>query len=233
MYSSGTTDRFTCTSTRSAGTWVFVPNRYTTSCPSSRQNRARWSTMYLEMSESRSRSWNRTAIRLAAGLMTRFGVATRLETTRAAERHPRGCNSVGAVCSEWTDRSQAEAGATAGNDSPSHVWRAQARFVRRVAPNLLDHTRMLKRNRSSEDRPVDQTDPYRAPQADSFVENVHGVRYQVTDVARSVAFYTTHLGFKLEHQQLPAFASISLGDAQLPLSGPGASGSRPMPDGQR
>jgi glyoxylase I family protein len=62
---------------------------------------------------------------------------------------------------------------------------------------------------------------------------VHGVRYQVTDVARSVAFYTTHLGFTLVHQQLPAFASVSLGDAQILLSGPGASGSRPMPDGHR
>src|SRR5437773_6741689 len=41
---------------------------------------------------------------------------------------------------------------------------------------------------------------------------LHGVRYQVADVNRAVAFYTTHLGFKLEHQQLPAFAMVSLGD---------------------
>lgn len=66
-----------------------------------------------------------------------------------------------------------------------------------------------------------------------FVQAVHGVRYQVKDVARSVAFYTTHLGFTLEHQQLPAFASVSLGEAQMLLSGPEASGSRPMPNGQR
>ena len=66
----------------------------------------------------------------------------------------------------------------------------------------------------------------------AFIKGVHGVRYQVKDVARSVAFYTEHLGFTLEHQQLPAFASVSLGDAQLLLSGPGASGSRPMPSGQ-
>jgi len=66
-----------------------------------------------------------------------------------------------------------------------------------------------------------------------FVQGVHGVRYQVTDVARSVAFYTTHLGFTLAHQQLPAFASVSLGDAQILLSGPQASGSRPMPNGER
>jgi glyoxylase I family protein len=51
-------------------------------------------------------------------------------------------------------------------------------------------------------------------------------------VARSISFYTTHLGFALAHQQLPAFASVSLGDAQILLSGPGASGSRPMPNGQ-
>jgi len=76
-----------------------------------------------------------------------------------------------------------------------------------------------------------------APEEDAgqhpFVQKVHGVRYQVKDVARSVAFYTTHLGFKLEHQQLPAFANVSLGDAQILLSGPQASGSRPMPDGQQ
>jgi glyoxylase I family protein len=66
----------------------------------------------------------------------------------------------------------------------------------------------------------------------TFVNGVHGIRYQVKDVSRSVAFYTTHLGFKLEHQQLPAFASVSLGDAHILLSGPGASGSRPLPNGQ-
>jgi glyoxylase I family protein len=67
----------------------------------------------------------------------------------------------------------------------------------------------------------------------AFVQGVHGVRYQVKDVARSVAFYTTHLGFTLEHQQLPAFASVSFGGAQILLSGPQASGSRPMPNGQQ
>ena len=61
----------------------------------------------------------------------------------------------------------------------------------------------------------------------------HGVRYHVADVLRSVAFYTEHLGFKLEHQQPPAFASVSVGPLQILLSGPGASGSRPLPDGRR
>ena len=61
---------------------------------------------------------------------------------------------------------------------------------------------------------------------------VHGVRYQVKDVARAVTFYTEQLGFKLLHQQPPAFASVSLGEFTLLLSGPGASGSRPLPGGK-
>ena len=64
------------------------------------------------------------------------------------------------------------------------------------------------------------------------IQGLHGVRYQSTDVQRAADFYTTHLGFKLEHQQLPAFATVSLGGFKLLLSGPGASGSRPMPDGR-
>ena len=66
---------------------------------------------------------------------------------------------------------------------------------------------------------------------DDRVVAVHGVRYQVKDVARAVAFYTERLGFGIERQQLPAFASVTLGGFTLLLSGPGASGSRPMPGG--
>jgi glyoxylase I family protein len=66
---------------------------------------------------------------------------------------------------------------------------------------------------------------------ESFVLGFHGVRYQVKDVSRAVAFYIKQLGFRLDHQQLPAFANVSLGDLKILLSGPGASGSRPMPDG--
>jgi glyoxylase I family protein len=65
-----------------------------------------------------------------------------------------------------------------------------------------------------------------------FVKAFHGVRYQVRDVPRAVAFYTKHLGFTLEHQQPPAFASVSVDGIDLLLSGPGASGSRSIPDGQ-
>ena len=67
-----------------------------------------------------------------------------------------------------------------------------------------------------------------APPEDLMRE--HGVLKK--DVARSVAFYTQRLGFTLKHQQLPAFANVSLGGADILLSGPGASGSRPMPNGE-
>src|SRR5207247_7900752 len=50
-------------------------------------------------------------------------------------------------------------------------------------------------------------------------------------VSRSVAFYTQQLGFNLDRQTLPAVAQVSVGNLKLILSGPGASGSRPMPDG--
>lgn len=62
---------------------------------------------------------------------------------------------------------------------------------------------------------------------------VAGVRYQVKDVARSVAFYSRHLGFKVDMHQGKAFASVSKGDLKLWLSGPGSSGARAMPNGRR
>ena len=72
-----------------------------------------------------------------------------------------------------------------------------------------------------------------AKKGQSFVEGLWGVRYQVKDVSRSVDFYTKQLGFKLDQQHPPAFAQVSLGNIKLVLSGPGASGSRPMPDGRQ
>jgi glyoxylase I family protein len=56
------------------------------------------------------------------------------------------------------------------------------------------------------------------------------VRYQVTDVDRSVAFYTEHLGFTLDRKGGPV-GLISNNGFQMWLSGPGASGSRALPDG--
>jgi glyoxylase I family protein len=59
------------------------------------------------------------------------------------------------------------------------------------------------------------------------------IRYLVKDVTRSIAFYTENLGFKIQQDARPAFASVSLGDLRLLLSGPESSGARPMPDGRR
>ena len=66
-----------------------------------------------------------------------------------------------------------------------------------------------------------------------LVLGLWGVRYQVANVQRSIAFYTQMLGFNLDMQVLPAFGQVSIGNLKLLLSGPGASGSRPMPDGRR
>jgi catechol 2,3-dioxygenase-like lactoylglutathione lyase family enzyme len=58
------------------------------------------------------------------------------------------------------------------------------------------------------------------------------VRYIVDDVGASVAFYTTHLGFRLLTSALPAFADVARGDLRLLLSGPTSSGGRTLPDGR-
>ena len=78
-----------------------------------------------------------------------------------------------------------------------------------------------------------QSDSAETSDSNSLVLGLWGVRYQVKDVKRSVAFYTNQLGFKLDQQHLPAFAQVSTGNLKLILSGPGASGSRPMPDGRQ
>ena len=77
-----------------------------------------------------------------------------------------------------------------------------------------------------------QTNQARVAQKHEFIQGLHGIRYQVRDVARSIEFYTTHLGFTLKHKHLPEFANVALGEVQILLSGPGASGSRPMSDGR-
>ena len=58
------------------------------------------------------------------------------------------------------------------------------------------------------------------------------VRYQVTAVDPSIAFYTEQLGFGLEQKTGP-FAAVSRANLRLILSGPGTSGARPMPDGRQ
>jgi catechol 2,3-dioxygenase-like lactoylglutathione lyase family enzyme len=55
----------------------------------------------------------------------------------------------------------------------------------------------------------------------------------IDDVSAAVAFYTTYLGFSLERDSRPAFASVSRDGVRLLLSGETSSGRRPMPDGRR
>jgi glyoxylase I family protein len=67
----------------------------------------------------------------------------------------------------------------------------------------------------------------------NFILGLWGVRYQVKEVQRSITFYTKMLGFNLDQQNLPAFGQVSIGNFKLNLSGPGASGSQPMPNGRQ
>ena len=59
------------------------------------------------------------------------------------------------------------------------------------------------------------------------------VRYIIDDVPAAVRFYTTLLGFTLEQDASPAFASVMRDGVRLLLSGDGSSGKRPLPDGRR
>ena len=59
------------------------------------------------------------------------------------------------------------------------------------------------------------------------------VRYMIDDVPTALRFYTTLLGFTLEQDASPAFASVVRDGVRLLLSGDGSSGKRPLPDGRR
>lgn len=60
-------------------------------------------------------------------------------------------------------------------------------------------------------------------------------RYIVDDVNAAIAFYTQHLGFKLEMHPAPPFAEISRGDMHLYLTQPSqrAGGGAAMASGER
>jgi catechol 2,3-dioxygenase-like lactoylglutathione lyase family enzyme len=64
-------------------------------------------------------------------------------------------------------------------------------------------------------------------------ETFVNVRYMVGDVAAALDFYTRHLGFAVQADMRPAFASVTRGALRLLLSGPASSAGRPMPDGRR
>jgi catechol 2,3-dioxygenase-like lactoylglutathione lyase family enzyme len=58
-------------------------------------------------------------------------------------------------------------------------------------------------------------------------------RYIVKDVDAAVAFYQERLGFTLKQQFGPNMAILLRDDLTLWVAGPGASASRPMPDGRQ
>lgn len=60
-----------------------------------------------------------------------------------------------------------------------------------------------------------------------------GVRYIIDDVPAAVRFYTTHLGFTVEHDASPAFVSVVRDGVRLMLSGDGSSGKRALADGRQ
>ena len=58
------------------------------------------------------------------------------------------------------------------------------------------------------------------------------IRYMIDDVPMAIKFYTTHLGFAVEKDASPAFASVTRDGVRLLLSGKTSSGRRPLPDGR-
>jgi catechol 2,3-dioxygenase-like lactoylglutathione lyase family enzyme len=59
------------------------------------------------------------------------------------------------------------------------------------------------------------------------------VRLIVRDVDKSIAFYTSTLGFVLVRQSQSAFAMVRRDDLELWLSGPRSASSRAIPDGRK
>ncbi len=57
-------------------------------------------------------------------------------------------------------------------------------------------------------------------------------RCMIDDVPAAIKFYTTHLGFSLDLDASPAFASVSRDGVRFLLSGKASSARRPMPDGR-
>lgn len=58
------------------------------------------------------------------------------------------------------------------------------------------------------------------------------IRYMIDDVSAAIKLYTTHLGFALDLDAGPAFASVSRDGVRLLLSGKTSSGRQSMPDGR-
>jgi predicted enzyme related to lactoylglutathione lyase len=58
------------------------------------------------------------------------------------------------------------------------------------------------------------------------------IRYMIDDVPAAIKFYTTHVGFAIDVDASPAFASVTRDGVRLLLSGKTSSGRRAMPDGR-
>lgn len=59
------------------------------------------------------------------------------------------------------------------------------------------------------------------------------VRYMVGDVQEAADWYVGNLGFRVQLNAAPAFASVERGPLRLLLSGRASSAGRPMPDGRQ
>jgi catechol 2,3-dioxygenase-like lactoylglutathione lyase family enzyme len=68
------------------------------------------------------------------------------------------------------------------------------------------------------------------PAVTTTPDELASVRYIVDDVAAVIDFYTTHLGFTVHTNVIPAFADVIRGPLRLLVSGPASSGARATPD---
>ncbi|HEU4801401.1 MAG TPA: VOC family protein [Gemmatimonadales bacterium] len=59
------------------------------------------------------------------------------------------------------------------------------------------------------------------------------MRYIIDDVPAAMQFYTSVLGFTVEHDASPAFAAVARDGVRLLLSGDGSSGKKVLADGRK
>ena len=59
------------------------------------------------------------------------------------------------------------------------------------------------------------------------------VRYIINDVTEAKQFYTSMLGFTVEHDASPAFVAVARDGVRLLLSGDGSSGKKTLADGRK
>ena len=82
-------------------------------------------------------------------------------------------------------------------------------------------------------RAADEAQTKKEANVSKELSAVVNVRYMIDDLDAAIAFYINHLGFTLEVNSAPAFASVTRGNLRLLLSGEKSSGRRPLPDGTK